>query len=260
MEQVKVIIPVYKSTLSVAERASLTQTVRVLGCWPLVLLCPQGLDTSAIGREFPELQKLEVSDEWLGSRNGIAGYNRMMLSAVFYDLFASADYILICHTDAWIFRNELEMWCSRGYDCVAAPWVRRAVYNLPVIKQWMTLRRRWASRCGKPTRQILYGHVGNGGLSLRRVASFRAACDTYREEIEAYAATPHHLFNEDVFWATVPTEFRYPTWREALGFAFDTNPAYCYKLCGKELPFGCHSWSKRRMWSFWRKIIPVNIG
>ena len=79
----------------------------------------------------------EVSDEWLGRKNGIAGYNRMMLSAGFYELFRDYEYLLICHTDAWIFRDELADWCRRGYDCVAAPWVRRKVYDLPILKQYL---------------------------------------------------------------------------------------------------------------------------
>lgn len=255
METVKVLIPVYRPTLSESERASIAQTVRTLGHYPLVLLHPSGIDISAILLEFPSLRPLAVSDEWLGTRNGIAGYNRMMLSAAFYDLFADAEYILICHTDAWIFRDELSEWCARGYDCVAAPWVRRPVYDLPLVRQWMAHRLRQSAHSGRPTRQILYGRVGNGGLSLRRVAAFRAATDRYKDRIERFAADPHHLFNEDVFWATVPLEFRYPAWREALGFAIDTHPAHCLRLCGGRLPFGCHSWSKPRMWRFWKRII-----
>lgn len=255
METVKILIPVYKPVLAETERASIARTVRMLRRYPLQLVHPYGTDVSPLLREFPTLTPLAVSDEWLGTRNGIAGYNRMMLSAEFYDLFADTEYLLICHTDAWIFRDELSEWCARGYDCVAAPWVRRPVYDLPLIRQWMEFRLRQSARLGKPTRQLLYGRVGNGGLSLRRVAAFRAACDRYREAIGRFCAEHHHLFNEDVFWATVPSEFRYPSWREALGFAFDTNPAYCYRLQGGRLPFGCHSWSKPRMWRFWKRII-----
>ena len=59
------------------------------------------------------------------------------------------------------------------------------------------------------------------------------------------------------FWALVPDVFRYPDWKEALGFSFDTNPAYCWRLTGGRLPMGCHSWSKPRMYRFWRRIIPA---
>ena len=179
----------------------------------------------------------------------------MMLSRGFYELFADTDYILVCHTDAWIFRDELEMWCDRGYDCVAAPWIRRRVYDLPLVKQYMRLRYRLAKRPGELLKQDIYGRIGNGGLTLRRVDSFIGACDRYAAETERFKSGRGHLWNEDVFWATVPAGFRYPTPEEALAFAFDTNPRYCYRLCGGRLPFGCHSWNKPRMWRFWRNII-----
>ena len=173
-KEVVVVVPVYRPELTVWERASLRQTVRVLQeNYPVELLVPCGMDCSAIRREFPGLPVREVSDEWLGRKNGIAGYNRMMLSAGFYELFRDYEYLLICHTDAWIFRDELGDWCRRGYDCVAAPWVRRKVYDLPILKQYLRWRLRRAQRAGRMIRQSLYGKIGNGGLSLRRVESFR---------------------------------------------------------------------------------------
>ena len=74
--------------------------------------------------------------------------------------------------------------------------------------------------------------------------------------IKRYLSNSGHQWNEDVFWATVPQEFNYPPQDEALRFAFDTHPAYCYAQIGQHLPFGCHSWSKPRMFAFWEKIIP----
>ena len=145
-KEVVVVVPVYRPELTVWERASLRQTVRVLQeNYPVELLVPCGMDCSAIRREVSGLPVREVSDEWLGRRNGIAGYNRMMLSAGFYELFRDYEYLLICHTDAWIFRDELADWCRRGYDCVAAPWVRRKVYDLPILKQYL----RWRLRRGR---------------------------------------------------------------------------------------------------------------
>lgn len=234
-----VVVPVYRPELTVWERASLRQTVGVLQeNYPVELLVPCGMDCSAIRREFSGLPVREVSDEWLGRKNGIAGYNRMMLSAGFYELFRDYEYLLICHTDAWIFRDELADWCRRGYDCVAAPWVRRKVYDLPILKQYLRWRLRRAERAGRMIRQSLYGKIGNGGLSLRRVESFRAACEKYGDEIERFCSMGNHLGNEDVFWAVVPEGFRYPSQEEALRFAFDTNPRYCYRCAAVACRWG----------------------
>lgn len=252
---VKVIIPIYTTSLNAQESASLRQTAAQLSQYPIVVLKPEGVDVSQITNDFPQLDVMEVSDHWLGKRNGIQGYNKMMLSEEFYELFSDVEFILICHTDAWIFRDELELWCQRGYDCIAAPWVRRSRYDLPIIKQYLSLRNYFSKLTGKMTRQRLYGRVGNGGLSLRRVESFKQACIDDRSTIEQFNSSTHHLSNEDVFWATIPQGFIYPSQDEALKFAFDTNPKYCYKLCGEQLPFGCHSWTKPKMYKFWKKFI-----
>ena len=159
-KEVVVVVPVYRPELTVWERASLRQTVGVLQeNYPVELLVPCGMDCSAIRREFSGLPVREVSDEWLGRKNGIAGYNRMMLSAGFYELFRDYEYLLICHTDAWIFRDELADWCRRGYDCVAAPWVRRKVYDLPILKQYLRWRLRRAERAGRMIRLRFFCHV-----------------------------------------------------------------------------------------------------
>ena len=252
---VRVVVPVYRELTS-DEEISLRNNVRVLAAWPFVVLHPEGVTPPACCREL-QLETRAVSDEWLGSRNGIAGYNRMMLSEAFYALFSDVEYILICHTDAWIFRDELGDWCRRGYDCVAAPWLRRPLYELPLVKQYMQWREHMKHRRREFSRHVLYGRIGNGGLSLRRVEAFRQACTVYRAEVETFLANRHHLYNEDVFWAVVPREFHYPTPDEALRFSIDTHPAYALRRLGGKLPFGCHSWTKRRMRRAWRGIIPA---
>lgn len=252
---VRVVVPVYRE-LTPDEEASLRNNVRILAAWPFTVLHPEGVQPPACCAGLG-LETRAVSDRWLGRRNGIAGYNRMMLSEAFYELFADAEYILICHTDAWIFRDELEAWCRRGYDCVAAPWLRRPLYGLPLIRQYVRWRE-WAKRRrGELSRLMLYDRVGNGGLSLRRVEAFRQACAVYRAEAERFLADPCPLHNEDVFWAIVPREFRYPTPDEALRFSVDTHPAYALRRLQGELPFGCHSWTKGRMRGVWRGIIPA---
>lgn len=251
----KILVPIYRKPTE-EEMCALRNNCRVLHRHSTAIIAQEGLDVGFRAEELGEqVEIVRVTDEWLGTRNGIAGYNRMMMSEAFYRMFSEWDYVLICHTDAWIFRDEVDAWCSKGYDCVAAPWVRRRIYDMPIIKQYMALRAWQRHRKGQKCRTDLYGRIGNGGLSLRRVESFGKACRELSGRIEEYLRGGSHLYNEDVFWATEPRDFRYPEWREALEFAFDTNPAYCYRLMGGRLPMGCHSWTKPKMWRFWRNII-----
>ena len=75
MNLVKVIIPVYRSNLHPMEKASILQALRVLGSHPIVILYPEGMQKPDI-QTGSMVEWLSVSDEWLGTRNGIAGYNR----------------------------------------------------------------------------------------------------------------------------------------------------------------------------------------
>lgn len=247
MKRVKVVIPVYAETLTENEWLSLRHNAEVLSRYPIAVLLPRSLPVEAVAERFPEVRSCEVirvSDGFLG-RSGILGYNRMMLSAEFYEQFSDCEYILICQTDAWIFRDELEAWCSRGYDYVGGTWWRTGVWSWPVIRHFF------------PRNRKLYGKVGNGGLSLRRVESFRRACCELAGRIAYYLErSDHHIYFEDVFWAIEPRDFRYPSMREAIDFSFDNHPDRCLAVTGGRLPFGCHGWLKPRRIGFWEPFIP----
>ena len=247
MKRVKIVIPVYSENLSENDWLSLEHNTEVLGRYPIVLLLPRSLQLEAVARRFPAVYNYEiirVSDGYLG-KAGILGYNRMMLSAEFYELFTDYEYILICQTDAWIFCDELEYWCSRGYDYIGGTWWRTGVWSWPVIRHFFPRNRR------------LYGKVGNGGLSLRRVEAFRRACIKYAKRIDYYLNQSRHIYSEDVFWAIEPRDFRYPSMREAIDLSFDNHPDRCLAATGGELPFGCHGWLKPSRIEFWKRFIPA---
>lgn len=252
--KVKVVVPIYKNRLEGRELASFLNNAEKLSRYPMVLLAPEGLDIDAIAALAPQAEIMRVSRDWLGEK-GIEGYNNMMMSKEFYQLFADCEYILICQTDAWIFRDELEQWCDGGYDYIGAPWPKRCRYSLPIIRHFLWLRRKLFKRDGKLLRQDYFNKVGNGGLSLRRIEAFITACDTYAERIEVFKSHTGTRYNEDWFWALIPTEFNYPSFEKALGFSFDVNPKLCYELSKNRLPFGCHGWFKKRTIDFWSPII-----
>ncbi|MDR0972768.1 MAG: hypothetical protein LBM61_02120 [Prevotellaceae bacterium] len=248
-----VLIPVYKSALSALERKSLLQAYDVLARYDLIVVKPASLDLSAWTEEFPRLQFFDFPDEYFRS---IGDYNRLLLSAAFYQRFRTYEYVLIYQLDAWVFRDELAEWCARGFDYIGAPWLQKPIYRWPLVRSYMQWLHKRKLQTGKPSKQSLYNRVGNGGLSLRRVESHLRAVLNYQSRIAWFLAQPRsHFYNEDVFWATEVPEFIYPSPEEALRFSFDKYPAYCYQLTGGRLPFGCHSWYKRKMRKFWQPII-----
>lgn len=122
---VKIIIPFYKETLNSWENAALANNMEKLAAYPIVFLAPEELNIAHYTQTYPQAETVRVSTDWLGTKRGIAGYNEMMMSEAFYQLFDDTDYILICHTDAWIFSDQLQQWCQADYDLIAAPWPTR---------------------------------------------------------------------------------------------------------------------------------------
>jgi len=251
---VEVIIPMYRVDISEFEMRSLKQVYQLLNRYQLVVIKPESLDLSILLTQFPLLKTKSFQDDYFKS---IAGYNKLMMSSEFYGAFRHTKYILIYQLDAYVFRDELMEWCNKDYDYIGAPWLKRPVYDMLPVSTMMRIARFYYRYRKQKSKQVLYNKVGNGGLSLRKVESHYKAVIKYKEEIQNFQSrNGSHLYNEDVFWATVP-QFNYPSVNEALDFAFDKYPAYCYKLKNNRLPFGCHGWYKRKMRKFWENFIPV---
>ena len=250
---VKVVIPVYKKELSDLELRSLHQVYTVLQQYPIIVVKPESLDLSYLNLQYPDLHYESFGDFYF---ENIQGYNRLMLSNVFYERFLDCEYILVYQLDAFVFRDELSLWCSKGYDYVGAPWLKKPVYKMPIISSINNLFLRYSQFKNKKTKQSLYDKVGNGGFSLRKVEPFYKATIIYFSKTTDYLQQKRsHLYNEDVFWATEIPEFSYPNAMEALLFSFDEHPYYSFQLTNKQLPFGCHGWYKRKMKRFWKPII-----
>lgn len=253
---VKIIIPFYKETLKDWEKAALANNMEKLSNYPVVFLKPEGLNISTYEQAYPQAETISVSTDWLGTKRGIAGYNEMMMSEAFYQLFSDCEYILICHTDAWIFRDDLSAWRQKGYDLIAAPWPTRPRYRHFPMKQFIQLKKWLFSSPEKISRMQMYDKIGNGGLCLRKVDSFIQACRKYAREIADFNARTDSMHNEDIFWALIPKEFHYPDVQTAIQFAFDLKPRVCYTLNHKELPMGCHGFMHKSRMNFWKPFIP----
>ncbi len=246
---VKILVPIYQTDLNEYEWFSLRHNLQVLAHWPVVFVRPRSVDISPVLSHFPGTTQEAFDDKYFAD---IAGYNRLMLSADFYRRFQDVDYILVCQLDAYIFEDQLEQWCRCGYDYVGAPWTVPMHFRLPLLKQW----RQWFhSKC----RTEKDYKVGNGGLSLRKVASHLRVTQQLHDAIEEHLAKPRHWANEDLFLSLEVNKhgalFSYPTYEQALQFSFDRYPAVCYRDNGRCLPFACHGWYKGEAKHFWLPII-----
>ncbi len=264
-----VVIPVYKQQISEWEEMSLRQCCKVLSNHAICLVTHEGLDCREyyrIAQEFNIQLLRENFDAYYFS--GIPGYNALMMSKEFYLRFKQYDYMLVYQLDAYVFRDELDYWCDKGYDYIGAPWF----FN-----------------CDSHEEEVELWKVGNGGLSLRRIDThirvltrklpvlglkelvgrsahmsfLKRACSIFahligwHNTIDYFVRTYEHF--EDFFWCekipSLSLDYKIPSAQEAVPFSFELSPAYLYELNNNTLPFGCHAWQKYEYESFWKKYI-----
>jgi hypothetical protein len=136
---VAIVIPIYRPELSTEEAYSLRHLAAHLGPYPKYLVAPESL-----GARLEGATTLSFPDHFFA---GIAGYNRLMFSPAFYRAFRAYRYILIYQLDALVLSDRLLEFCHQDWDYIGAPWFE----SDPQLGFWGS---------------------GNGGFSLRRVASF----------------------------------------------------------------------------------------
>lgn len=249
-----------ESGLSADELRSLQQCHEVLGSHPLKLIHPEGLDITGLLKRAPKLEPFPIPPHHLSS---LRAYNRLKVTPWLYQQFKEYDYFLTYELDAWVFRDELLDWCSKGYDYIGAPWFKGHYRGNP---------------------DAPYLGVGNSGFSLRKITSVLKVFESnqnlvplkeftqqwwkegkfspryWRWWIQRFGSknkfrNGNHDFpdNEDVFWGSlVPSRlpwFQVAPIEAAKHFAFELYPRRMYNEIG-QLPFGCHKY-RRNDPDFW---------
>ncbi|SEH23436.1 DUF5672 family protein [Selenomonas sp. KH1T6] len=218
MQKVVIVVPVYRTELTWYEKISLARLYAVLPHYPIVFVSPEGLALpEAVMQGHPVMA---FSREFFTS---VAAYSRLLLSQQFYAHFQDFEYMLIYQLDAFVFVDLLQEFCSLGYDYIGGPW--QLQNSLQKVR---------------PGKYKIY-HVGNGGLSLRRIE----AC--LRLLAKCQGNPRYEGWGEDTFWGIAGHEdraFRLAPLRIAYAFSIDTLAERCYRKNGNQLPFGCHGWPR----------------
>ncbi|HEY8929503.1 MAG TPA: DUF5672 family protein [Mucilaginibacter sp.] len=240
-KQVTVVIPLYKAQPDHTELISLKQCVKILGHYPISVVCPEHLDITAYETECPGISFSRVSfpDIYFQS---ISGYNQLMLSPAFYQRFIRVKYILIYQLDAYVFRDELAYWCRQRYDYIGAPQIAHANE-----KDGVQFLKGYTLLLGKLNRLVNTRHqisnVGNGGLSLRNTRSCYWLVRLLSRKVKKWGTN-----NEDVFfryWGNLLHPlFRLPADQVAFHFSIEQEPRAAMQRLGGQLPFGCHAFQR----------------
>ena len=288
MKSCIVVIPVYKADPKGIEVASFRQCIKVLKSFDLSLVTYEELDLTVykgIAKEYSK--EINVKCFRRHFLTSVAGYNKLCYNIDFYSVFRNYDYMLIYQLDAWVFRDELQMWCEKGYDYIGSPFFKDI--SPKGTNPWYS-------------KEML--DVGNGGFSLRRIQYCIKLLERWKwlpyltpsylwkmystQKTSAKCGKVYLLFilyktilkslgcrntlnyfiksgrvNEDFYfskWAIQAwrVKVNLPSCEEASFFSFEVNPSYLYNLNGK-LPFGCHAFEKWEFDDFWSKYIQVNV-
>lgn len=281
-----VVIPIYKDVPSKSECASIRQTFHILGTHDIVFITHSDCNLQRY-EEIVSQEGYHVYAELFdkGYFDSTAHYSDLCFSEEFYLRFSKYEYMLICQTDAWVFRDELDYWCSKGYDYIGAPiyfpynerkfthvffgignggfCLRKIqhclkVVNLPrdkkYIKSSCLMRMYWY--------YFLYNEsfTRNVFVRLALIPKFILKCLGKGNTIGFF--TENHI-NEDMLFGTWAAESHLlhnvmiPDEMTSARFSFELNgPLLLDKLDGK-LPFGCHAFEKWNYEDFWKRYIDI---
>lgn len=261
---VKVVIPLYKTDLNEWEYNTLQNNIQVLSAHKIVVVCPENLEVKNI-HLLNQIKDLEVQRFKSDFFKGISGYNKLMVSPEFYERFLNTDFILICQTDAFIFRDELISWCNKNYAYIGAPWIasKNNLINI-ICRKISDFQDIIIGK--KPKNREHFLKVGNGGLSLRKVKIHYQIAMEFKDWINEHInQRDKSIYNqEDIIWSLKAKEFNpnfnIPTYLEAVSFAIDRKPELAFKLNNNQLPFGCHGFNKKKVKKFWSPILKKYLG
>lgn len=265
-----VVIPIYQEKLSEREEFSLMNTIDIYRDRDIVLIMPRNLNIENYIKWQSDRVKLTLLEEH--NFQSAYSYSDLLLTSSFYKQFHEYEYILICHTDAWIFKDELDSWMQQGYDYVGAPLV--SISKNPL----------------KAGKTIIDPFGGNGGLSLRKTKKMIEFIENKQHKgnwsnivkfnfwlvknikikmliqfwkifvkirfmPEKFMLKPNGF--EDYALSTLAggifNEVNVANPQEAMYFAFEHAPEMLFELTNNVLPQGCHGFTK---FEFWDKYIP----
>ena len=246
---VTLVIPIHLEEPSELEKVSLSQTLKVLNKFPITFMAPVGLNTAwyegyCKGKATINFERFK----WKGAYE----FGKLMVSYEFYERFLPYEFILICHLDAFVFRDELEQWCHLDYDYTGS-----VIYN----PTWYGSNTPLKKRLGFTSPE----YYSNGGFALKKVQSFYDIAYNHRRYIRFYLwlrTVRKQSFFDDIFVAQrFPTfgRFRMPPLSLAakFGAAYEFWDERDLPFTTKDLnslPFGIHGWIQYHP-EYWKPCI-----
>ena len=257
-EKVAIVIITHKEGLKEHEKISLDFLEKNLMKYDKFLIIRKS--HNKIDPRFKKLKfkVMRLDDKYFTSK----GHDKLMKGVYFYNLFKDYEYILKHELDCLVFKDQLDYFCSLGYDYIGAPSIRNQIKKIKNVNRIK---------------------IRNGGFSLRKVKSFINVAKKdeksnrfwfmrfYLENffwftlfrIRGLITRKRTLdatftFAEDIFWSIgakkINPNFKVASFYMALSFSFENNIPLCLKMNNNNLPFGCHAFQCEKNLKEWKKI------
>lgn len=230
MQEVVVLIPIYKEKLLDVEKISLRQVKNILRKYKIKFFAPQRLKNFLSHMKF---ETVYFPDEFFIDPSS---YSRLLIRPDFYEHFSEYNYMLIYQLDAFVFYDKLQYFCNLGYDYIGAPWPR-----------WLA-----------PNYYGIHNLVGNGGFSLRHIHNTIQVLQSQYNIVKQTISTYPDSFAEDALFSYLGAcshfQFRTAPWSIAKQFSLEYDFQRSFSKFPNTLPFGCHGWYKL-YFVFWKPWI-----
>lgn len=234
-----VFVPYYKQELTALERFCLEKSIDTLReSFDIVLACPIGIKPPS----YSGCTTIAFSANHFAD---VSSYCRWLLEPEIYQFSLLYDYMLILQLDAIVFKNDLNKWCSMGFDFVGAPWSGRVSFSY-----------RFKSRPNLNA-EVTRLDVGNGGLCLINPRSFLGLQRLYPDVfLEWYTLTGPNAGQEALycFLGERTPFFKMPTKEQASLFSLELDARNWINI-NNELPLGFHAMFKYDA-DLWRELFP----
>lgn len=230
MNDLAVIIPVYKECLTELEEQSIKNTFDKLSGRDFFLIAPQSLNLEwykTVGR----FNIVRFANKYFQSERA---YSKLLLKEEFYQAFDNYKNILIVQTDVWIIGNSilLNQFLDMEYDYIGAPWkegITAFAYTFKGIGYLPT--------CFSKPQKI---SVGNGGLSLRNVDKHIKLLRKYRFQSRIWVNVGEDIFFS--YYGNQMSGFKIAPVEVAEKFSLETSARE--DIARGIVPFGIHAWEK----------------
>lgn len=239
-----IIIPVYYEDPNKLDKFSinsLMSNLEDIDEYDIHYVHPKGMDTSK-WKSLTTKGRIVVFDSFNKDYFlSTLSYSNLLMKYDFWKVYEKYEYALLYQLDGYCIGGKLSAYIDMGYDYIGGPIVANNA-------RWQCVP------C-----------VGNGGVSLRKVATMIETTDPNgdflienAEDIKKYNEMNGNMYftYEDLYFAQlVPMlwEFKKPTIETAGAFSYDMNADVVYDMLNHKLPMFIHAFDKNIR--FWQNML-----